>query len=109
MARRILRKKSANFISDPSSVNVRIPLANKTFHIRHFRYGGKLQLDCELTKAVTLVRQAEAVKQQQPLLRGQNHPAGVKKPDTPVGAVLKGRSGYGRRSKTKTKASQKEC
>lgn len=37
----------------------------------------KLQLDSELTltKAVTLVRQAEAVKQQQPLLRGQNHPA----------------------------------
>ena len=58
----------------------------------------KLQLDSELTltKAVTLVRQAEAVKQQQPLLRGQNHTAGVKKPDTPVGAVLKGRSGYGR-------------
>ena len=39
MARRISRKKSANFISDPSSVNVRLPLANKTFHIRHFRYG----------------------------------------------------------------------
>ena len=37
--RRISRKKSANFISDPSSVNVRLPLANKTFHIRHFRYG----------------------------------------------------------------------
>lgn len=57
-----------------------------------------LQLDSELmlTKAVTLVCQAEAVKQQQPLLRGQNHTAGVKKPDTPVGAVLKGRSGYGR-------------
>ena len=39
MAKRISRKKSANFISDPSSVNVRLPLANKTFHIRHFRYG----------------------------------------------------------------------
>ena len=57
----------------------------------------KLQLDSELTltKAVTLVRQAEAVKQQQPLLRGQNHPAGVKKPDTPVGGSPQ-RSGYGR-------------
>ena len=39
MARRVSRKKSANLISDPSSVNVRLPLANKTFHIRHFRYG----------------------------------------------------------------------
>ena len=58
----------------------------------------KLQLNSELTltKAVTLVRQAEVVKQRQPLLRGQNHTAGVKKPDTPVGAILKGRSGYGR-------------
>ena len=66
--------------------------------IRDASLAEKLQLDSELTltKAVTLVRQAEAVKQQQPLLRGQNHTAGVKKPDTPVGAVLKGRSGYGR-------------
>ena len=66
--------------------------------IRDSSLAEKLQLDSELTltKAVTLVRQAEVVKQQQPLLRGQNHPAGVKKPDTPVGAVLKGRSGYGR-------------
>ena len=32
-------KNLPNFISDPSSVNVRLPLANKTFHIRHFRYG----------------------------------------------------------------------
>ena len=66
--------------------------------IRDSSLAEKLQLDSELTltKAVTLVRQAEAVKQQQPLLRGQNRPAGVKKFDTLVGAVLKGRSGYGR-------------
>ena len=66
--------------------------------IRDSSLAEKLQLDPELTlnKTMTLVHQAEAVKQQQPLLRDQNHPAGVKKPDTPVGAVLKGRSGYGR-------------
>ena len=47
----------------------------------------KLQLDSTLTleKAITQVRQTEAVKKQQPLLRG--------KPDTPVGAVNKGRGG----------------
>ena len=57
----------------------------------------KLQLDADLTlsKAVTLVHQAEAVKQQQPLLRGEGHSAGVKKPDVPVGAVIGGR-GQGR-------------
>ena len=47
--------------------------------IRDSSLSEKLQLDYELTltKAVTLVRQAEAVKQQQPLLTVQNHPAGV--------------------------------
>ena len=79
--------------------------------IRDASLAEKLQLDSELTltKAVTLVRQAEAVKQQQPLLRGQNHTAGVKKPDTNVGAVLKLRKEWlwqRKRSKTKTKASQ---
>ena len=40
--------------------------------IRDASLAEKLQLDSELTltKAVTLVRQVEAVKQQQPLLRG---------------------------------------
>ena len=47
----------------------------------------KLQLDPDLTlaSAVTKVRQAEAVKLQQPLLRG--------KPDTPVGVVQRWRCG----------------
>jgi hypothetical protein len=55
--------------------------------IRNSALSEKLQLDSELTldKAITRVRQAEAVKQQQPLLRG--------KPDTPVGALQKGRGG----------------
>ena len=45
----------------------------------------KLQLDAELTldKAVTTVRQAEAVKKQQSVLRGE----GAVKPDIPVGAI----------------------
>ena len=60
--------------------------------IRNARLSEKLQLDSELTleKAVTQVLQAEAVKLQQPLLRGGSST----KPDTSVGAVLKGRSGH---------------
>ena len=60
--------------------------------IRNARLSEKLQLDSELTleKAVTQVRQAEAIKLQQPLLRGGSST----KPDTSVGAVLKGRSGH---------------
>ena len=52
--------------------------------IRNAQLSEKLQLDSELTleKAVTQVRQSEAIKQQQPLLRG-----GSTKQDTPVGAV----------------------
>ena len=34
------------------------------------------------------VRQAEAVKEQQHLVRGENHSMGWKKPETLVGAVL---------------------
>ena len=59
--------------------------------LRDARLSEKLQLDPELTleKAVTQVRQAEAVKQQQLLVRGAtvNH----KQPDTHVGAVRKRR------------------
>ena len=60
--------------------------------IRNSSLSEKLQLDPDLTlsKAVTLVRQTEAIKQQQTLLRGQGHGEGV---DTPVGAVLARRSG----------------
>ena len=49
----------------------------------------KLQLDAGLTldKAVTRVRQAEAVKKQQSVLRGE----GAVKPDIPVGAIQRGR------------------
>ena len=58
--------------------------------IRNSALSEKLQLDPRLTldSAITQVRQAEAVKQQQPLLRG--------KPDTPVGAVKRGKGGPGR-------------
>ena len=53
----------------------------------------KLQLDPELTlsKAVTQVRQAEAIKQQQALLRGETPSMcmGARNPDTHVGAVQK--------------------
>lgn len=51
----------------------------------------KLQLDPDLTleKAVTQVCQSEAIKLQQPLLRGGS----CGKPDTPVGVVLKSKSG----------------
>ena len=59
--------------------------------LRDARLSEKLQLDPELTleKAVTQVRQAEAVKQQQLLVRGAsvNH----KQPDNHVGAVQKRR------------------
>ena len=43
--------------------------------IRDAKLSEKLQLDAELTlsKAVTQVRQAEAVKLQQPLVRGGTH------------------------------------
>lgn len=55
--------------------------------IRNSKLSEKLQLDRELTldSAVAQVRQAEAVKLQQPLLRG--------KPDTPVGAVQRAKGG----------------
>ena len=45
--------------------------------IRDVKLSEKLQLDAELTlsKAVTQVRQAEAVKLQQPLVRGGTHEA----------------------------------
>ena len=73
--------------------------------IRNSALSEKLQLDSELTldKAITRVRQVEAVKQQQPLLRGkldkamtrvqqveavkQQQPLLRGKLDTPVGAV----------------------
>ena len=66
--------------------------------IRDASLSEKLQLDPELTlsKAVTRVRQAEAVKQQQPLLRSGGHSEGVKKLGTMVGAVLQKRRGQGR-------------
>ena len=59
--------------------------------IRNAPLSEKLQLDPELTleKAVTQVRQAEAIKQQQPLLRNGS---GMK-PDTSVGAVQRNKSG----------------
>ena len=49
--------------------------------IRNIALSEKLQLDT----AVTHVRQSEAIKQQQPLLKG--------KPDTPVGADQRARGG----------------
>ena len=59
--------------------------------LRDARLSKKLQLDPELTleKAVTQVRQAEAVKQQQLLVRGAT--VHHKQPDTHVGAVRKRR------------------
>ena len=48
----------------------------------------QLQPDLDLKKAVTQVRQAEAIKQQQPLLRSGS----VGKPDTPVGTVHQDRT-----------------
>ena len=52
----------------------------------------QLQPDLDLEKAITQARQSEAVKQQQPLLRGG--PEG--KPDIPVGAVHRSTRGRGR-------------
>ena len=59
--------------------------------LRNAKLSEKLQLDAELTleKAVTQVRQAEAIRLQQPLLRGE----AVGKPDTPVGVVQRGKPG----------------
>ena len=56
--------------------------------IRDSKLSEKLQLDPDLTlaSAVTRVRQSEAVKLQQPLVRG--------KPDTPVGAVQRTKGGW---------------
>ena len=64
--------------------------------IRDTSLSEKLQLDAELslTTAVAKVRQAEAVKKQQPLLRGETHASvtpGGRKPDIPVGAVQRGK------------------
>ena len=66
--------------------------------IRNAALSEKLQLDADLTleKAVTQVRQSEAIKQQQPLLRGGS----AVKPDTPIGAVQRKR-GPGQRTKGK--------
>ena len=54
----------------------------------------RLQLDPDLTleKAITQARQAEAIKLQQPLIRGE----GAVKPDLPVGAVQQGRPSQNR-------------
>ncbi len=69
--------------------------------IRDARLSEKLQLDSELTleKAVTQVRQAEAIKLQQPLLRG----GGSQKPDTQVGTV---QEGSGRKARQLSKSSR---
>ena len=63
--------------------------------IRDSSLSEKLQLDAELTlsTAVAKVRQAEEVKKQEPLLRGETPATGEKKPDIPVGAVQRGRRG----------------
>ena len=60
--------------------------------IRNTSLSEKLQLDAELTLTTALakVRQAEVVKKQQTLLRGET-PATTGKHDTPVGAVERGR------------------
>lgn len=65
--------------------------------IRNKALSEKLQLDADLTldRAVTQARQSEAIKQQQPLLRGLQ--------DAPVGAVGRGR-GRTRRSSHNTSA-----
>ena len=54
----------------------------------------KLQMDADLTltTAVAKVRQAEEVKKQQTLLRGDTSPTG-RKPEIPVGAVQQSRRG----------------
>ena len=63
--------------------------------IRDSSLSEKLWLDADLTlsTAVAKVRQAEAVKKQQPLLHGETLSTGGKKPDIPVGAVRSGRRG----------------
>ena len=57
--------------------------------LRDSKLSEKLQLDPEsaLEKAITQVRQAEIVKQHQPLLRGG--PVNKATPEVPVGAVNK--------------------
>ena len=69
--------------------------------LRDARLSEKLQLDAELSldKAVAQVRQAEAVKQQQSLVRGAEE--NRRPPDTHVGAVL------GRRGPSQSKLSQR--
>ena len=64
--------------------------------IRNSSLSEKLQLDAGLTldKAITQVRQREAIKQQQSLLRG--------KPDAPVGAVRRGKGGPNRTKPSST-------
>ena len=70
-------------------------------YLRDARLSEKLQLDAELSldKAVAQVRQAEAVKQQQSLVRGAEE--NRRQPDTHVGAVLR------RRGPSQTKLSQR--
>ena len=62
--------------------------------LRDARLSEKLQLDAELSldKAVAQVRQAEAVKQQQSLVRGAEE--NRRQPDTHVGAVLRRRGPF---------------
>ena len=61
--------------------------------LRNLSLSEKLQLDAGLTlaTAVTKVRQAEAVKKQQPLLRGETPAIAGRKHDLPVGAVQRGK------------------
>ena len=71
--------------------------------LRDSKLSEKLQLDPELIleKVVTQVRQAETVKEQQPLLQGEPH----KKPtEAPIGALLKNKKTIG--SSTQTKGHQ---
>ena len=57
--------------------------------LRDAKLSEKLQLDSELTleKAVTQVRQAEAIKKQQPLVRGGSQSSGSHHTDTHLGVV----------------------
>ena len=61
--------------------------------LRNLSLSEKLQLDAGLTlaTAVTKVRQAEAVKKQQPLLRGETPATAGRKHDLPVVAVQRGK------------------
>ena len=75
--------------------------------LRNLSLSEKLQLDAGLTlaTAVTKVRQAEAVKKQQPLLRGETPATAGRKHDLPVGAVQRGKwLSKGSRQNTKPKA-----